>query len=78
MSIFILKYNSLSVFYFWAPQVYPATVTLLTDEQLKELGVSRMGDRADLRTRCKNVQRCKPMLLQLLKEPIIVWNACLW
>ena len=40
-------------------QVYLSTVTLLTDKQLKELGVIKMGDRANLRTLCKNVERCK-------------------
>ena len=40
-------------------QVYPTTVSLLTDEQLKELGVLSMGERATLRTLCKNLQRCK-------------------
>ena len=40
-------------------QVYLSTVTLLTDEQFKELGVTKMGDRAHLRTLCKNVERCR-------------------
>jgi len=34
-------------------QVYAATVPLLTDEQLKQLGVVRMGDRASLVQACK-------------------------
>ena len=38
-------------------QVYVATVPLLTDEQLRQLGVARIGDRAAL------VQACKRMCL---------------
>ena len=34
-------------------QVFMPTVKLLTDEQLKELGVKRVGKRAELRRKCK-------------------------
>ena len=40
--------------------MYPSTVTLLTD-QLKELGVTSMGDRVTSRTHCKKLEKCKPM-----------------
>ena len=33
--------------------IYPCTVALLTDEQLKDLEVGRIGERAVLRSRCK-------------------------
>ena len=53
-------------------QIYPQTVALLTDEQLKELGVTSMGERATLRTLCRNVERCK-----LLSPGYIQYNrAC--
>lgn len=50
---FILKLCTFSV------QVYPPTVILLSDEQLQELGVLSMGERASLRALCKRVECCK-------------------
>ena len=34
-------------------QVYIPTVKLLTDDQLKELGIKLVGERAELRRRCQ-------------------------
>ena len=34
-------------------QVFIPTIKLLTDEQLKELGVKLLGERAELRRKCK-------------------------
>ena len=36
---------------------------LLTDEQLNELGVTRLGDRATLRKKCREVEESKPFLI---------------
>lgn len=55
----LLLVKSLWVPHFGRPQIYPATVGLLTDTQLKELGVSSIGERATLRSRCKDAHRCK-------------------
>ena len=49
-------------------QVYSHTVPLLCDEQLKELGVASMGDRATLRSMCRTVERCKLTELHVTTE----------
>jgi hypothetical protein len=38
-------------------QVSMVTVRLLTDAQLNELGISRIGDRANLRKKCQEIEK---------------------
>lgn len=40
-------------------QIFASTLSLLTDKDLSELGVERMGDRALLRKRCRECQQSK-------------------
>ncbi len=38
-------------------QIFPATVPHLTDEQIRDLGVTKMGDVVSLREKCRSIMK---------------------
>ena len=52
-------------------QIIVSTLSLLTDKDLNELGVERMGDRALLRKRCRDSQQSKWVIRILYRLAMI-------
>ena len=52
-------------------QIVVSTLSLLTDKDLNELGVERMGDRALLRKRCRDSQQSKWVIRILYRLAMI-------